>query len=91
MISVTERAKQELKRILVDNVDNPLAGLRLTSDESGQLGLSIDVETKDDQVVKHDNAKVLIVENNLADSLSKVTIDVKDTQEGPKLVITENS
>jgi len=91
MIGVTERAKQELKRILVENVDNPLAGLRLTSDESGQLGLSIDIETKDDQVVKHDNAKVLIVENNLADSLSKVTIDVKDTQEGPKLVIAENS
>ena len=91
MIGVTERAKKELKRILTDNVDNPLAGLRLTSDESGQLGLSIDIETKDDQVVKHDNTKVLIVENNLADSLSNVTIDVKDTQEGPKLVIAESS
>ena len=91
MIGVTERAKKELKRILMDNVDNPQAGLRLISDESGQLGLSIDIETKDDQVVEHDNAKVLIVENNLADSLNEVTIDVEDTSEGPKLVIAKNS
>ncbi len=90
MIGVTERAKKELKRILTENVDNPQAGLRLTSEESGQLGLGIDIETANDQVVKHEDSKVLIVENGLADSLKGITLDVDDTAEGPKLVIVKD-
>ena len=91
MIDVTERAKQELKKLLANNVDNPLAGLRLTTNESQQLGLGVDIEREDDQVVEHDGSKVLIVENGLADSLSEVSLDVEDTPEGPKLVIAKNS
>ena len=91
MIGVTERAKEELKRILTDNVDNPQAGLRLTAGESGQLGLGIDIETKDDQVVEHDGSKVLIVENGLAASLEEITLDVEDTAEGPNLVLVKSS
>lgn len=91
MIGVTERAKQELKKLLANNVDNPLAGLRLTKNESQQLGLGIDIEREDDQVVEHDGSKVLIVENGLADSLNEVSLDVEDTPEGLKLVIAKNS
>jgi len=57
MMGVTERARQELERILLDNVDNPEAGLRLTARESGRLGLAIDVERPGDQVVEHDGSK----------------------------------
>jgi len=91
MIGVTERAKQELKKLLTDNVDNPLAGLRLTSNESQQLGLGLDIEREDDQVVEYDGSKVLIVETGLADNLSEASLDVEDTPEGPKLVIAKNS
>ena len=91
MIGVTDRAKQELKKLLANNVDNPLAGLRLTTNESQQLGLGIDIEREDDQVVEHDGSKVLIVEKELADSLIEVSLDVEDTPEGPKLVIAKNS
>lgn len=90
MIGVTERAKQELKKILTDNVDNPQAGLRLTTNESQQLGLGLDIEREEDQVVEYDGSKVLIVEKGLADSLSEVSLDVEDTPEGPKLVIANN-
>lgn len=91
MISVTERAKQELKKILLDHVDDPQAGLRLAAGDSGQLGLGIDVEMPDDQVVEHEGSKVLLVETGLAVSLEGLILDVEDTAEGPKLVIGKHS
>lgn len=88
MIGVTERAKEELKKILSTKVDNPQASLRLmASGPQGQFGLSIDVETTGDQVVEHKGSKVLLVERELADRLEGRTLDVEDTTEGPKLVI----
>ena len=86
MITVTERAKRELKRMLAEKVDNPLALLRLTSSHEG-LGLMVDVEMPGDKVIKHENVKVLAVEQVLADSLGSVTLDVEDAAEGPELVL----
>jgi Fe-S cluster assembly iron-binding protein IscA len=91
MIGVTERAKQELKRILVANVDNPQAGLRLTAGELGQLGLGIDTEMPGDTVVEYEGSKVLMVEQKLADRLQGISLDVEDTPEGPRLVIVKES
>ena len=91
MIEVTQRAKQELKKLLHTKVDNPQARLRLTATEKGQLGLNIDIEKQDDQVVEHEGSKVLVVEDGLAAKLSGVTIDVQDTPEGPQLVISTES
>jgi Fe-S cluster assembly iron-binding protein IscA len=91
MIGVTERAKQELKRILTTNTDKPEACLRLISNEQGQLGLAIDVEKEDDQAVEHEDSKVLLVEKDLADTLQGSTIDVEDTPEGARLAISRSS
>ena len=88
MIGATDRAKQELKRILDANTDKPEACLRLTADDQGQLGLAIDVERQGDQVIEHADSKVLLVEKDLADTLEGITIDVEDTPEGAKLVIS---
>ncbi|MFO8144058.1 MAG: hypothetical protein R6T78_05255 [Dehalococcoidales bacterium] len=89
MITVTDKAKQELKKTLSDNVDTPGAGLRLVAREGGQLGLGVDIEKADDEVVEFEGSKVLIVEKNLADTLNKITLDVEDTKEGNKLVLLE--
>lgn len=91
MIGVTERAKQELKKILSDKVDNPKAVLRLTATDKGRLGLIIDVETAADKVVEHEDSKVLLVEQELADRLEGITIDVEDTAEGSRLVLIKES
>ena len=91
MIGVTERARQELKRILTANTDKPEACLRLTANDQGQLGLAIDVERQGDQAVEHEDSKVLLVEKDLADTLQGITIDVEDTPEGAKLVISSES
>ena len=91
MIGVTERAREELKRILVANTDRPEACLRLTANEQGQLGLAIDVERQDDQIVEHEDSKVLLVEKDLADTLHGITIDVEDTPAGARLIISSES
>jgi len=89
MITVTDKAKQELKKTLSENVDTPGAGLRLVSREGGQLGLGVDIEKDDDEVVEFEGSKVLIVEKKLADTLNKITLDVEDTKEGNRLVLLE--
>ena len=91
MISVTERAKQELKRLLSQKVDWPQARLRLMDRGQGNLGLGIDIEAKGDQIVEYDGIKVLIVEPVLATSLNLVTLDIDDTPDGAELVIYEKS
>ncbi|MBA7530585.1 hypothetical protein ES705_22793 [subsurface metagenome] len=91
MIDVTERARQELKRILSRKVDMPQARLRLIANDHGGLGLGIDIEAPGDQVVECEGSKVLIVEPRLAANLKGVTLDVDDNSEGAELVISEKS
>ena len=91
MIGVTERAKEELKKILDANTDNAEASLRLMANDQGQLGLVIDMEKQGDQTIEHEDSKVLLVEENLIDALQGVTIDVEDTSEGARLVISTES
>ena len=91
MINVTEQAKQELKRLLTASVDWPGARLRLVNRGQGRLGLGIDIEAPDDQVVEYEGTKLLIVEPVLASNLKRVTLDVDDTTDGVELVICEES
>ena len=91
MVNVTERAKQELKILLSRKVDFPKARLRLMDRGKGILGLGVDVEAPGDQIVEYEGIKVLIVEPGLATNLKGVTLDVDDTLEGAKLVISEEA
>jgi len=89
MIGVTERGKAELKKILTDHVDYPLACLRLTMNEQGQLGLCIDVEMSDDEVVEYQGSKLLLVKRELANQFEGIAIDAEDKDEGTQLVIVD--
>jgi Fe-S cluster assembly iron-binding protein IscA len=91
MINITERAKQELGKILAKKVDWPEARLRLMDRGQGKLGLGVDIEAPGDHIVEYEGIKVLIVEPELATSLEGVTLDVDDTPEGAELVISEKS
>ena len=91
MIDVTERAKEELKKILCEKVDMPQARLRLTSGDGGQLGLGIDIELPGDEIIEYQGAGVLVVEQELAVNLQGIVLDVDDTPQGPQLVLDEAS
>ena len=87
MLTATESAKSLLKEILTTHSDDPEMGVRLASDPQGQLGLVLGKEEPGDQVVEHQGVKALLVASELAPSLEGVTLDVQDTDDGPKLVV----
>ena len=91
MIGVTERAKEELREILANNVDHPDACLRLRINDQGQLGLGVDIEMPGDEIVEYEGSKLLLVEQGLADNLEGIAIDVEDSNEGSQLVIVDKS
>jgi len=49
------------------------------------------VERQGDQAVEHEGSKVLLVEKDLTDALQGIAIDVEDTPQGAKLVISSES
>ena len=91
MIRITERAKQELQRILTDKVDMPQARLRLTSGDGGQLGLGIDIELPGDEIVEYHGTRLLVVEPGLASSIHGIVLDVDETPCGPQLVLDDKT
>ena len=90
MIEVSERARQELKKLLSATTDKVEESLRLVVGNSGELGLALDTEVPGDKIIEHENSKVLLVEERLASHLDGMTIDVEDTPEGSRLVISKN-
>ena len=90
MLTVTEEAKQILKEKLLDSTDDSEMCLRLKGGPGGQLGLVLDKETPDDYVVEHEEAKVLLIGEELADTVDELTLTTEDTPEGPKLVISKD-
>lgn len=92
MLIVTEGAKNELKKILYEKVDHPLAGIRLLSGaQPDNFGLSIDIEVPGDQVVEHDGSKVLLIDGELSERLDGDTLDVEDTDSGKSFVVLERA
>lgn len=87
MITVTERAKEELKAILVDIGASPDEGLRLLPTEDGDFALSIDTEMSADQVVKYEGYKVLLIGIEYFQILNGKTIDCRDTREGTVIFV----
>ena len=75
MISVTEKARDEMKNILDSTVNNPLIGLRLEVNDSDEYVLGTDIEKPGDQVVKHEGSNVLLVGKEDADSLDGCVVD----------------
>ena len=92
MLIVTEGAKNELKKILYEKVDHPLAGIRLLSGaQPDNFGLSIDIEVPGDQVVEHDGSKVLLIDGELSERLDGDILDVEDTAGGKSFVVLEKA
>ena len=89
MVEVTERAREELKKALDAQAVEPDNGLRLALMGPDEFGLGVDKEKEGDQIVEHEGSKVLMVESKLADALDGITIDVHDSEAGPRLVMSK--
>jgi hypothetical protein len=87
MISVTEKATAALNDTLNANLKGKSSKLlRLVSSEAG-FGLNLDEEREGDQVVKHEDRPVLVIESSVAESFDGAVVDAVDSPEGRKIVI----
>ncbi len=83
MLTVTEKAKQQLKEILETHTDDPEVGLRMLREPSGQIELVLSKADNHDQVVEHEGAKVLLLEPDVISLVDNTVLDVQDSVDGP--------
>jgi len=88
MVILTDQAAQVLRATLDETRTEPGQALRLLLRPGGGFGLGVDQEREGDQVVTADGEKILLMTPNMAEAVDDVTIDTKNTEEGPKLVIS---
>jgi Fe-S cluster assembly iron-binding protein IscA len=82
MVQMTERASEELRRLLTDHLARPQQGVRLRLNPAGDLKMTIDVPHVGDSVFRRDNRLVLIVEGRLAARLATRVLDFPRTARG---------
>ncbi len=90
MVHVTERAKEVLlERKRSANINDPGAGLRLARSAGGKLALFADRVKAGDQVVKHKDSTVLLVDAELSELiLAGRTVDCTQPGGRADLVLT---
>jgi Fe-S cluster assembly iron-binding protein IscA len=88
MLTVTESAKKLLWEMLMANNTEPDTGVRLTIESNGRWSLVLDKEGYEDDFVEYEGEKVLLVAPEVASMINDVTIDTKDTPNGPKLFVS---
>jgi Fe-S cluster assembly iron-binding protein IscA len=88
MIAVTDAAKEYLA-VLIDQNEIPEDhAIRLVAGPEG-VSLAPDTANEADTAFEHGERPVLIVENALGEQLGGMTLAVEETEEGPKLAITQ--
>jgi Fe-S cluster assembly iron-binding protein IscA len=89
MVNVTDRAKVALKNALANRADEPGVGLRVEISEQGTYALYPDQAKAGDQVVQHEGNALLLIGEDVSTPLAGATIDLADTPEGSRLVVTK--
>ncbi len=86
MLTVTDTAKRELKRIADQRGLSPAQCLRLTIPPKwsgdGDFGVVIDVADPTDVVVSYEASAVLRLETDVAERLARSMLDYKETPAG---------
>lgn len=90
MLTVTENAKEVLKGILNASSNDPELGLRLILDKDQKVKMALGGEEPGDQVIEHQGTKVLMVPSELTPMFDDITLDVEDSEDGPKLVVQKS-
>jgi Fe-S cluster assembly iron-binding protein IscA len=80
MLQVTERAASALQEVLAINNAPPKRGVRLVRTDEGRLGMTIDRPREGDQVVQRNDTPVLIVDRQVAASLSGAVLDLQPAE-----------
>jgi Fe-S cluster assembly iron-binding protein IscA len=89
MVKVTDKAKEELKKLLLSRTDDHESGIRLLYGSVGQFGLGLSREKDGDEVVYSDGLKVLMIGNKFTRLLDGVTFDVENNVNKREFVMTK--
>jgi Fe-S cluster assembly iron-binding protein IscA len=87
VITITERAKEELREVLIAAEAEPQEGLRLLPTTDGVFELMLDTEMSGDLVVEHEGYKVLLIGLEYFKFLNGKTLDCSDTEVGAVLFV----
>jgi Fe-S cluster assembly iron-binding protein IscA len=90
MVKVTDKAKEELKKLLLSRTNDHESVIRLLYGSVGQFGLGLSREKDGDEVVCSDGLKVLLIGNELMSLLDGVTFDVKNDGSRREFVMAKN-
>jgi Fe-S cluster assembly iron-binding protein IscA len=87
VITITERAKEELKAVLIVAEAEPYEGLRLLPTSGDVFELVLDTEMIGDLVVEYEGYKVLLIGIEYLNFLNGKTIDCWDMDYGAVLFV----
>ncbi len=91
MLTVTESAKEELRRILETSNLDPERYLRLAMPPvwtgEGDFGLVIDERSETDHAVDHEGMQVLLMDAALAEQLPSAVLDFKASPDGSRFTL----
>ena len=87
MIIITERAKGELKDVLVAAEAEPYEGLRLLPTSEDVFELMLDTEMSGDLVIEYEGYKVLLIGLEYLKFLNGKTVGCCDTEVGSVLFV----
>ena len=91
MVTVTSRAKTELKRILESGDRRDDRWLRLSAppvwEGEGDFGIVKDVERNGDHIVSFQGTKVLLMDPGLVAQMPKAVLDFKNSPDGRRFTL----
>ncbi len=82
MMTVTDRALSQLSRMLDEADLSEGAAARLVVDDQGCPGIHPDTERAGDSIWEHEGRTVLLVDEQVAESVDERTLDTMKTEEG---------
>jgi hypothetical protein len=88
MPNVTKSAVTHLDGLLKDVKASPEACIRLAKKQGG-LQLQLDREQPGDHTVVHNGRTILVFNDEIENFLQHRTIDLRETESGPTLVVKE--
>jgi Fe-S cluster assembly iron-binding protein IscA len=89
MLKVTDKAREELKKLLFSSTRDAETCLRLAYGALGQFGLVLGREKDGDEVVNSHGLKVLLVGHEFVSLLDGVTLDVANGRSQRQFFMTK--
>lgn len=89
MLMVTESAGAHLAQVLVNANAADEKAVRFVSEED-RLVPKLDTKRPGDMAFDYDGKTVLVLDTHIADALANRTLDVTDTNAGPRLYLRED-